>query len=55
MKELTAAQIEKAVSGRIICGQKDEKIRRVVTDSRQAASGDLFIPIIGERFDAHGS
>ncbi|NRP59933.1 UDP-N-acetylmuramoyl-tripeptide--D-alanyl-D-alanine ligase [Marinobacterium sp. xm-d-564] len=31
----------------------DTKIERVITDSRKACSGDLFVALKGERFDAH--
>ena len=31
----------------------DRLITRVTTDSRQAAEGDLFVALIGDRFDAH--
>ncbi len=31
----------------------DAQIERVITDSRKAQSGDLFVALKGERFDAH--
>ncbi len=31
----------------------DAAIRRVTTDSRDVLPGDLFVALIGERFDAH--
>ena len=34
-------------------GAKDIVIRRVTIDSRDVQSGDLFVAIVGERFDGH--
>ena len=31
----------------------NQTINRVITDSRQAQSGDLFVTLIGENHDAH--
>ena len=31
----------------------NQTINRVITDSRQAQSGDLFVALIGENHDAH--
>ncbi|CAM4509042.1 UDP-N-acetylmuramoyl-tripeptide--D-alanyl-D-alanine ligase [Paenibacillus endophyticus] len=33
--------------------QTDLKIEGVTTDSRQAAAGQLFVPLVGEQFDGH--
>lgn len=33
--------------------QSDAPIERVITDSRQAKKGDLFVALIGEKHDAH--
>ncbi len=43
-------------SRRIACelvGDEDQQIYRVHTDTRTLASGDLFVALKGERFDAH--
>lgn len=34
-------------------GRADELISGVMTDSRIAGSGELFVPIVGDRFDGH--
>ena len=33
--------------------QTNQTINRIITDSRQAQSGDLFVALIGENHDAH--
>lgn len=53
MRAMTLAEIEKAVNGKIISGNENEKILNICTDSRKAKEGDLFVPIIGEVHDAH--
>ncbi|MEF9921492.1 MAG: UDP-N-acetylmuramoyl-tripeptide--D-alanyl-D-alanine ligase [Anaerovoracaceae bacterium] len=53
MKKLSISEIEKAVEGKLICGEKNFKISGVSTDSRKAGSEDLFFPLIGEIHDAH--
>ena len=53
MKSIQISDIVKAVSGIVLWGEDTAKIRQVVIDSRQAEEGCLFVPIIGERVDAH--
>lgn len=53
MREITLAEIEKAVDGKILAGSGKEKIAGVCTDSRKAGPQDLFVPLIGEVHDAH--
>ena len=53
MKPFTAAQIVSAVHGELLCGAPDAVVTSVGTDSRTAAAGMLFIPIVGETFDGH--
>lgn len=53
MREITLAEIEKAVDGKILAGSGREKISGVCTDSRKAGPEDLFVPLIGEVHDAH--
>ncbi|MDR2355415.1 MAG: UDP-N-acetylmuramoyl-tripeptide--D-alanyl-D-alanine ligase [Clostridiales Family XIII bacterium] len=53
MTELRLSEIREAVDGRLIFGDADARVRGVSTDSREAGPSDLFIPLIGERHDAH--
>ena len=55
MKDLTIRNIAKACGGKY-SGPKellDLEVTSVVTDSRRAGKGSLFIPIKGERVDGH--
>ncbi len=49
----TAGRIAEMCGGTLICGDPDARVTGVTTDSREAAAGDLFVPIRGERFDGH--
>ncbi|MDA0258856.1 MAG: Mur ligase domain-containing protein, partial [Cyanobacteria bacterium] len=31
----------------------DQPVGTICTDSRRIAAGDLFVPLVGERFDGH--
>lgn len=53
MKSLTAGEVTAAVRGELIQGPPETTFARVSTDTRQIEAGDLFIALIGERFDAH--
>lgn len=53
MKPILIADIVKAVGGRLLWGDDSSMVDHVVIDSREAAPGALFVPIIGERVDAH--
>jgi UDP-N-acetylmuramoyl-tripeptide--D-alanyl-D-alanine ligase len=53
MKRYTAAEIAGVVSGEIIQGSPEVVFDCVSTDTRQIKEGDLFIALIGEKFDAH--
>lgn len=46
-------EILKAVNGKVILQKEYLKIERVSTDSRDIKKGDLFIPIVGEKYDGH--
>lgn len=45
--------IVEATGGRLLCGDDNTVVRDVCIDSREIKEGDLFIPIIGEKQDAH--
>jgi UDP-N-acetylmuramoyl-tripeptide--D-alanyl-D-alanine ligase len=53
MRKYTAAEIAKAVSGELVQGSPETVFDCVSTDTRQIKDGDLFIALIGEKFDAH--
>ena len=53
MKPVQIAQVAEAVSGTIAWGDPAATVDQVVIDSREAGAGCLFVPIIGERVDAH--
>ena len=53
MKPITVARIADAVSGTLAWGNADELVTGVSIDSRETGPGSLFVPIIGERVDAH--
>ena len=55
MKNLTLENIAR-VCGGTYYGPADklqEEVMSVITDSRKAEEGCLFVPIVGERVDAH--
>jgi len=49
-----ASDILEASGGRLLFGRAESVFTRIVIDSRKAGFGDLFVAIIGERFDGHG-
>jgi len=53
MEELSIKKIREAVEGKIVQGNPEAKIKNVCIDSRILKEEDLFIAIIGERFDGH--
>ncbi|MFN0125648.1 MAG: UDP-N-acetylmuramoyl-tripeptide--D-alanyl-D-alanine ligase [Verrucomicrobiales bacterium] len=53
MRPLTLSQITGWVGGVWESGQADPVVKRVSTDSRENLKDALFVPLIGERHDAH--
>lgn len=53
MEPRTLSQCARLAGGRVAAGDPDSWISRVVTDSREARPGDLFVALRGERFDGH--
>lgn len=43
-----------ACHAELLGAQPGVEVRRVCTDSRSVKSGDLFVAVIGDRFDGHG-
>ena len=50
---LRAAEVAQAAGGIIIAGSEDTIVTDISTDSNKMKEGDLFVPIIGARTDAH--
>jgi len=50
---LTLEQVIAFTGGRLVAGGPGGSFARVITDSRQARPGDLFVALLGERFDGH--
>ena len=53
MQNLRCEEIIQATNGVLISGSKHVEFTNISTDSRKIDCGDLFIPIVGERFDGH--
>ena len=53
MVPIRVKDVVRATGGRLLCGDAECLVTEVVTDSRQVKEGSLFVPIIGERVDAH--
>jgi len=46
-------QAQSWIEGSKLVGDPHYEVQRVCTDSRDAKAGDVFVPLVGERFDAH--
>lgn len=53
MKAIKAVTLVEAVGGKILYGDEELLITSVSTNSKEIQQGALFVPIIGERVDAH--
>lgn len=53
MQSITVKELLSAVHGTLLLGSEETVISAVNTDSRKAAAGEVFIPLVGERFDGH--
>jgi UDP-N-acetylmuramoyl-tripeptide--D-alanyl-D-alanine ligase len=53
MESLSVVEIAKAVGGTIISGDVNIQINAVSTNSKKMEGSSLFVPIVGERVDAH--
>ncbi|WP_444640883.1 UDP-N-acetylmuramoyl-tripeptide--D-alanyl-D-alanine ligase [Caproiciproducens sp. R1] len=50
---MTVGEIIAACGGKLLCGDPNTLITSVSTDSRKIQFGTLFVPVVGERTDAH--
>ena len=53
MERLRVNEIVEAVNGTLLAGDPNTEIEYICIDSREAHEGGLFVPIIGEKVDAH--
>ncbi|MBS7007074.1 UDP-N-acetylmuramoyl-tripeptide--D-alanyl-D-alanine ligase [Anaerostipes sp.] len=53
MEHMTIQDILTATGGTLLCGDPSMPIERISTDSRAVGPHTLFVPIIGERVNAH--
>lgn len=53
MQPVKIKDIVAAVNGKLLCGDPEEAVTSVSTNSKEINQGTLFVPIIGERVDAH--
>ncbi|MDO5416723.1 MAG: UDP-N-acetylmuramoyl-tripeptide--D-alanyl-D-alanine ligase [Lachnospiraceae bacterium] len=53
MEQMTVRMIAEAAGGRLLCGNPDAPIEHISIDSRTMKGNDLFVPLIGEKVDAH--
>lgn len=53
MENITVKDIVEMTGGVLLCGDENTKILDVCINSKEIKEGDLFVPIIGERVDAH--
>lgn len=53
MKNIRVKEIVEAVNGRLLCGSEETPLKHISIDSRSMKGADLFVPLIGEKADAH--
>ena len=53
MQNYYVRDIVKATGGTLLCGNLDQLVETVSTDSNTIGEKALFVPIIGEKVDAH--
>lgn len=51
--EIAVKEIVRAVQGILLGGSEELKVTGACVDSRKAKKGDIFVPLIGEKVDAH--
>ena len=50
---LTAIEIAAATKGALFQGRADHQFQGLSTDSRSVLNGEIFVPLIGERYNGH--
>ena len=53
MRAITVNELASAVHGKLLRGDGALRVDTFSTDSRTIAAGEVFVPIVGERFDGH--
>ena len=53
MTGITVKELLEATGGNLLLGQEDQHAGHISLDSRKMEGDDLFVPIVGERVDAH--
>ena len=53
MENVKVNDIVKAIGGTLLCGDPEMQIAHISIDSRTMKGDDLFVPLIGEKVDAH--
>lgn len=53
MEHMTVKDIVQATDGRLLCGDENTPLLHISIDSRVMKGQDLFVPLIGEKADAH--
>ena len=53
MEAITVKELLAAVHGELLQGDETAQILGVNTDSRTVKAGEVFVPLVGERFDGH--
>ena len=53
MTGITVKELLEATGGNLLHGQEDQHAKHISLDSRKMEGDDLFVPIVGERVDAH--
>ena len=53
MISLKVGKIAEITGGKLLCGDPDTIVDNVRYDSRAVGAGSLFVPIVGEKVDAH--
>ncbi len=53
MEQIRVKEILEATGGRLLCGDERTPLAHISTDSQTVKGGELFVPLVGERVDAH--